>query len=149
MSEPGHSTDKAPDPLQAIRDDLQRREADATNQADRRTRRHQLDDRLADRFRDLISFVGELLAPGQHPRGKTFFADLGCSLLAFNGTLREADRSIPLIAFLSLSQRREPASLPSAPPLPCCCLNLLATSKSCASIWRSRDHARTTYGRCG
>jgi hypothetical protein len=95
MSDPSCSIGSLREPQQAIREDLQLRESEAVEQANRDARRQRLTEILAAGYRDLTSFVGDLLAPMVHPRGNTFFADLARSLLAFNETLIEADREYP------------------------------------------------------
>ena len=68
MADSARAPDRVPDPLQAIRDDMQFRQVEAANLTDLRARRLQLDGRMADRFGQLISFVGGLLAPEVNPR---------------------------------------------------------------------------------
>src|SRR5262245_48338112 len=95
MSDPISRANNVSGGLQAIRDDLQHRESEAASRADRAARRERLSARLVERFGNLVSFVGGLLAPGQRPRSETFFSDLARNLLSFNETLREADQEYP------------------------------------------------------
>src|SRR6266508_5676670 len=113
MTDSPRPTDRLADPLQTIRDDLRRRESEVANQVDRHARRERLAERLLDRFKDVISFTGGLLAPREHPRGDTFFADLARSLLAFNETLREADQEYPRYRILERLGRAARAGVPA------------------------------------
>jgi sugar lactone lactonase YvrE len=102
-----------PDPLQAIRDELQSRESDTANQADRLARRQQLDLRLADRFKELISFACNWLARDDRSQSGTFYSDLAHSLLSFNETLREAAHEYPRYRIFERLGRGAQAGVPS------------------------------------
>ncbi|HJZ54570.1 MAG TPA: hypothetical protein VKE74_06405 [Gemmataceae bacterium] len=96
-----------------MRDDLQRRESEAADQADRRARRQQLDECLASRFKDLISFGCSSLAQDDRSRGHSFFAAWARSLLAFNGALREADREYTRFRIVERLERAARAGVPA------------------------------------
>jgi hypothetical protein len=135
------TSEPAPDTLQQIRDDLERRESEAAGRAERAARRRQLDERLAERFRSLISFAGGLLAPEQRPRGATFFADLARSLVAFNQVLREADREYLRYRVL---ERLERASRAGVPALDTAASLLL--QNPAADVGRLADHLERLQG---
>jgi hypothetical protein len=109
----GKSGRPFPDPLQAIRDNLQRRESELANQADRVARRQQLDERLANRFKEVISFACSSLARDDRSRTDAFFPDLARSLLAFNEALRAADREYPRFRILDRLERASQAGVPA------------------------------------
>jgi hypothetical protein len=113
MSNPVRPADNLPDPLQAIRDDLQRRTSEATSRADRDARRAQLTERLFARFEDLVSFAARLLAPEEHRGDDTFFVELARRLLTFNATLHEADREYPRYRIRDRLNRAAQAGVPA------------------------------------
>jgi hypothetical protein len=115
MSDPAPPGRNSPGgPLQSIRDDLQRLASEAASTADRVARRRQLNERLAGRFKDLVTCACGLLAQDDGAREAGFFAALANGLLAFNETLREVGREYPRFEVL---ERLEKASLAGVPAL--------------------------------
>lgn len=95
MPHSARTNDCVPDPLQGIKDDLQRRTSEAVTRAGRTAQREQLSERLTASLRAIMSFAGGLLAPEKHPRHDAFFVELACRLLALNAALNDADREYP------------------------------------------------------
>jgi hypothetical protein len=116
-----------PDPLQPIRDDLQRRETERTNQADQRARREQLTQRWTGRFMELLDSACILLARKDGSQGGIDFRHLACRLLAFNEALQECDREYPRYRIL---ERLGRASRAGVPALDTAASLLLATPSS-------------------
>jgi hypothetical protein len=104
--------DCTPDPLQAIREDLQRRQTEATHQADQCARLEQLTERLTARLREVVTATCSLLAQGES-RNETYFTDIARHLLTFNEALREADREYPRYRILERLGRAARAGVPA------------------------------------
>ena len=103
----------APDPLQAIRDDVQQRKSETRECADRQARRADLMQRLMERFRTLVSCAAPLLAAEHLQQGESFCPDLARSLWAFNPPLGEPAQEYPRYRIRERLSRAARAGVPA------------------------------------
>jgi hypothetical protein len=86
---------------------------DAQSRKERDARRRLLYERMAGRFKELVSFACSSLARDERSRRDDFFAELARSLLDFNETLAEADQEYPFYRIHERLRRAAQAGVPA------------------------------------